>query len=197
MIKTLSRLPESAAQNAWLRERGFDAATTKSASRLEYPDPVATPPDEETTDFGEPGSDHQACIKDVDGRGVSTSTSPLEGKWDAELKKLETLREGWNGYDAPTPTRAAIDAARQYLQVVHREGLEPKRVEPSVMGGVGITHRQGSRKVYVEFYNNGTVHSLLSDGSGKMQTMPVRPSAEDVRRFVAKAKDYLNARDSS
>ncbi|MCI0748757.1 MAG: hypothetical protein L0Y58_25395 [Verrucomicrobia subdivision 3 bacterium] len=119
------------------------------------------------------------------------------GKWEFELNKFETLKEGWNGYDAPTPSQAAIGAARRYLQIAERESFEPKRVEPSVMGGVGITHRQGNRKVYLEFYNNETVHSLFADRSGKMQTMPVAPSVEDFRRLITKAKDYLNGRDSS
>jgi len=121
--------------------------------------------------------------------------SLTQGKWGAELKKLGTLRQGWNGYDAPAPAKVAIEMARQYLQIVKCWDFNPKRVEPSVMGGVGITHRQGSRKVYIEFYNDGTGHSLFSDSSGRMQTMSVTPGAGDFRRFVVKAKNYLSDRD--
>lgn len=177
--------------------QGIRTASTGTPSRGCHPNETVSPYEEEAADFGRPDTGDIALLENAYKWRGSPSTSPLQGEWEAELKRLETLRQGWNGYDAPTPTSAAIETARRYLQVVKREGFEPKRVEPSVMGGVGITHRQGNRKVYLELYNNGTGHSLFSDRSGKMHTIPVTPSAEDFRRFVAKAKDYLNGKDPS
>jgi hypothetical protein len=115
--------------------------------------------------------------------------------WEDEVAQLEKLKQGWNGYDATEPTRQSIERAKSYLHAATREGFDPKRVEASVMGGVGITHRQGNRKVYVEFYNNGTAHGLFSDRTGRMHTMSVAVGEDELRRFIARAKDYLNGRD--
>lgn len=115
-------------------------------------------------------------------------------RWVAELQKLEGLKVGWNGYGAPSPERMAIEVAKVYLQASGQEDFEPNRVEASVMGGVGITHRRGNRKVYVEFYNNGSAHSLLSERGANMQTMAINPVFEEFRRFVMRAKEYLNGR---
>jgi hypothetical protein len=117
-------------------------------------------------------------------------------EWEAELHKFENLKSGWNGYDAPPPNPAAIASASDYLCIAQQEGFQPHRIEPSVMGGIGVTHRQDNRKVYVEFYNHGAVHSLFSERSGKMHTMPVIPDDEQIRCFIVKAKEYLDGRDS-
>src|SRR5262249_25122006 len=118
-----------------------------------------------------------------------------EKDWEEELAQLEKVKQGWNGYDAPKPASQSIERAKSYLHTATRQGFEPKRVEPSVMGGVGITHRQGNRKVYVEFYNNGTAHGLFSDRTGRMHTMSVAVGEDELRRFIGQAKDYLNGRD--
>lgn len=185
MIETLTALPAFSASRAFFVLQGVGAASTNGTSRLG--DPAASV---------SPCEDDMAWQYDVHGGSASAFPSP-EGKWEDELQKLNRLKQGWNGYDAPKPIGAAIETVRSYLQVAKGEDFEPNRLEPSVMGGVGLTHRHGTRKVYVEFYNNGTVHSLFSERAGKMQTMPVGATAEDFRRFVTRAKEYLYGRDPS
>jgi hypothetical protein len=111
---------------------------------------------------------------------------------EIDLHGLESLKPGWNGYSAPPPDHKAIEAARRYLQIASEENLEPQRVEPSVMGGVGITHRKEAKKVYVEFYNDGTIHSLFSERAANMQTLPVNSDPEQLRRLLVKARGYLD-----
>jgi hypothetical protein len=113
-------------------------------------------------------------------------------KWFAKLESLTRLKEGWDSYSAPAPRQESIDAAGSYLSVLELLGWEPTRVEASVMGGVGVTHRQGDRKVYIEFYNDGRVHALLSDRTPKMETCPVGSDVASYYRFVTKAREYLN-----
>src|SRR5947209_8668635 len=143
MIDTLPTIPASFTRRVLFVLQGIGAESTDKALRLIEPS-VGEPSEEETADFGQSDLDDPASLMDIYGRAGSTSTPPFRSKWEAELRKLEMLRQGWNGYDAPIPTTAAIEKAGWYLQVVTREGFEPKRVEPSVMGGVGITHRQGN-----------------------------------------------------
>jgi hypothetical protein len=115
--------------------------------------------------------------------------------WFAKLRKMAALQEGWDSYSAPKPSRDAVAAANLYLTTLDLLAWEPARVEPSAMGGVGITHRQDARKVYVEFSNNGTVHALFSDRADrtpKMETTPVTPTVPSFYHFIRKAREYLN-----
>jgi hypothetical protein len=113
-------------------------------------------------------------------------------KWFARLQEIAHLTDGWDSYDAPRPGPDAIAAAHLYLTTLKQLDWEPTRVAPSAMGGVGVTHRQGSPKVYVEFYNNGTVHALFSDRTPKMETRPVEANVAAYYRFIRKAREYLN-----
>lgn len=113
-------------------------------------------------------------------------------KWFAKLGQLASLKDGWDSYEAPAPHRVAIDNARLYLSTLRLFLLEPTRVESSVMGGVGITHRVAKRKVYIEFYNNGGVHALFSDGTSRMQTTPVGAEIQSYYRFIGRAREHLN-----
>ena len=62
------------------------------------------------------------------------------------------------------------------------------------MGGVGITHRSGVRKVYVEFYNDGRVYALYSDRTlAGIRTLAVDASLASYHGFIAKAREYLHA----
>lgn len=113
-------------------------------------------------------------------------------RWSEKLEALPKLMDGWDSYDAPSPNATAIGTARIYLAAVEKAGFEPTRIEPSVMGGVGITHRQGNRKVYVEFYNDGKVHALFSDRTPAMRTRPVATDTESCKGFIEEAREYLN-----
>lgn len=177
-------------------ERMGAAASTARVSCFLAANPANASFENESSILGEPnGEDVIAWQEDIS-KGSESASRPWSD-WEAELNRMESLKQGWNGYEAPAPTTAAIGAARHYLRTVCREGFEPNRVEPSVMGGVGITHRHGNRKVYLEFYNDGTVHSLFSDRSGKMKTMPVPATGDAFQRLTATAKDYLDGRDSA
>jgi hypothetical protein len=127
------------------------------------------------------------------GAKAGSALQPAEGLWETELKTLAALQPGWNGYSAPAPGSKAIAAAKLYLQAIRTESFEPHRLEASAMGGVGVTHRKGNRKVYVEFYNDGRIHALFSEQAANMQTCPVGPSLDDFRRFIVKAQGYLDA----
>jgi hypothetical protein len=114
-------------------------------------------------------------------------------RWFQKLQVVAQLSDGWDSYKAPAPAATAVAAARQYLGILALLNREPTRVAASAMGGVGITHRQGSRKVYVEFYNNGTAHALFSDrDSREMRTAQVGTDLTSYYRLISKARAYLD-----
>ncbi|HUG94014.1 MAG TPA: hypothetical protein VML55_24500 [Planctomycetaceae bacterium] len=114
------------------------------------------------------------------------------GQWLVRLEELRSLAQGWDSYSADPPSQDAIARTEQFLSVLQASGLQPTRIDASVMGGVGITHRKGRRKVYVEFYNDGRVHALFSDRTPNMFTTPVDATPESYAELIAKAREYLD-----
>lgn len=118
-----------------------------------------------------------------------------DDKWAEFSEKLDSfarLLTGWDGYTAPAPDRVAVNGARKFLEVAQRINFAPDRVKPSVVGGIGITFRKVSRKCYVEFYNNGTVYALFSDGESEPLAHQIRPLLSEYEAVLKDARDYLN-----
>jgi hypothetical protein len=116
--------------------------------------------------------------------------------WNAIFEKLESfskLRTGWDGYSARAPEKAAILSAKLFLSQLTESGRVPDRIKPSVVGGIGITFRSNQRKCYVEFYNNGTVYALFSDGQTEPETCQVPPTAQNYKVLIKAIQGYLNA----
>jgi hypothetical protein len=106
--------------------------------------------------------------------------------------ELGRLKKGWNSYSAPAPTPAAIGNAKTLLTLASVAGIIPERIEPSAMGGVGVTFTVGSREVAVEFYNAGNAHALFSDNETEaLDTAPVALGVEGYNRLLQQVRRYL------
>jgi hypothetical protein len=119
-----------------------------------------------------------------------------DSKWRAllgRLRSLVNLADGWDSYRAPAPQSDAISHAECFLNQLSRADVLPSRLSPSVVGGIGVTFREGQRKSYVEFYNNGTVYALFSDGESEPTTQQVEPTENGYARLLAEIRNYLNA----
>ncbi len=107
--------------------------------------------------------------------------------------KLGELQNGWNSYTARAPTAVAISNAKTLLTMASVAGNIPERIEPSAMGGVGVTFTAGNREVTVEFYNSGSAHALFSDNAKEtLDTAPVVPRVDDYRRLLQDIRGYLH-----
>lgn len=115
------------------------------------------------------------------------------GTFADQLDAIAGLQPGWNGYTAPAPEGRAVDNARAVLDAAMEAGFPPTRVGPSVMGGAALIFRREQRKVFVEFYNNGTVYAMFSDGRGMpSRCSPLSLAPDDLARFFAEACDFLD-----
>jgi hypothetical protein len=112
--------------------------------------------------------------------------------WQAKFIQLSRLRDGWNGYTAPAPSKKAIDTAHSFVDTLIKEKYEPKRLTPSAVGGVAVTQRNGNKKVYVEFFNDGTVFALFSDGSSEPISKEVIPGYQSFKALVKEMREYLD-----
>jgi hypothetical protein len=134
-------------------------------------------------------------VRDETNQDQTAATSWSADGFAQLFQKLDSFRHlkvGWNGYAADPPNEAAVSMAKSFLGLAKRQGELPSRIAPSAAGGVGITQRTGARKVYVEFYNDGTVHALYSDGKSEPEVQPIDPTERGFRRLVAKTRAYLN-----
>ena len=114
--------------------------------------------------------------------------------WVEKTAEFARLHDGWDGARAPAPSSQAISSALLCLSVMAHAGVEPARVAPARVGGVGLTLRNGGRKVYVEFSNHGSAHALFADDTTEdiLKTCPVPIHAHGLRTFIADANEYLN-----
>jgi|SRR5271166_2897154 len=113
-------------------------------------------------------------------------------KWQQKVDSLAALADGWNGYDAPAPSKLARETAKRFLSQLGQRA-EPARVAPSAEGGVGVTHRAGPRRVYVEFFNDGEVCALFSDDASSPVSKSVSPDFPGFKNLIDEIRNYLNA----
>jgi hypothetical protein len=111
--------------------------------------------------------------------------------------RLVGLKKGWNSYSAPAPSSATIGNAKTLLTLAFAAGIIPERIEPSAMGGAGVTFTAGGREITVEFYNAGNAHALFSDNRTEtLDTAPVALSVEGYNRLLQQVRRYLYSHDT-
>lgn len=125
---------------------------------------------------------------------VTYETSSDEmNQLQTKLSKMDSLPAGWDGYSAPAPSKTAVLIAKDLVKTFCREDFVPKRVSPSAVGGVGITHKRKARKIYIEIYNNGEVYALFSDGVSEPDVKPIELDEQSLMRLVSVMRVYLDA----
>ena len=133
------------------------------------------------------------AIADLAVEHPTTDNATRLGNMLAELDSLKDLQDGWNSYSAPAPYSVAIENAKAMVIEAYKLGTDPERVEPSAMGGVGVTFWAGNnREAAIEFYNDGTAHALLSDdATGDMHTQAVPTDRDEYRGIISEIRKYL------
>ena len=107
-------------------------------------------------------------------------------------QEMGILPDNWNGRKSPAPTPGAITSAALLVHMMIDRNLEPTRLAPSAVGGVGVTRRLGERLVYVECYNHGKVYAIFSDDQSEGETHRVRPDRIGVEQFLGLMEAYLD-----
>lgn len=118
--------------------------------------------------------------------------SPDMLAFEQRVNDFRNLAAGWNGYSAPRPSEGAIITTQNLIEHLLDDNMKPKRVDPSVIGGVGVTHRSQNRKVFVEIFNNGRVYALFSDGVSDPLTKEVVPGYASFKALAQEMRDYLD-----
>jgi hypothetical protein len=135
-------------------------------------------------------------LSDVTARALRRESRAYP-EWDALFNSLiacSSLADGWDSYRAPAPSRLAIENAKALLEQARGFGVMPVHVEPSAMGGIGVTFTAGGREVVIEFYNKGSAHALFADDTaGEMHTQAVPVDMDGLRGVIREVRKHLNA----
>lgn len=101
------------------------------------------------------------------------------------IESFSALAKGWDGYKAPPPVSLALQVSRDVVEAAWHAGLEPNRISPSAVGGVGFTFIKEEREVYVEVYNrDGRVFAVYEDGNDNSEA-DIRPIGISTPELVA------------
>ena len=83
--------------------------------------------------------------------------------------------------------------AENFLAQLLSMNIEPSRLAPSAVGGVGLTRRKNDRRVYVEFFNNGKIYALFSDGVTEPISREIPAGRQGFLKLIGDMGTYLDA----
>jgi len=81
----------------------------------------------------------------------------------SRVENFANLNRGWNSYSAPPPNEMARETAKALLMSLSYNNLVPQHVNPSVVGGIGVTFIGGDKEVFIEITNENKVFLVLTD----------------------------------
>lgn len=121
---------------------------------------------------------------------ASFTAGPID-KWTARLEGFATLKKGWDSYRAEPPAKNMLIAAGGFLDILRDAGMEPSKMNPSVVGGVGFTFRHGQRSVYIEFRNTGNIHAAFIGTVPEPDVVKVAKNRRGYAAILDKVKKHL------
>lgn len=133
----------------------------------------------ESSAFGEPVVAFDWPV--IDAKTVAGNTVPLERgpstRWDREWDYLSSLKPDWDTYGADAPSERAIETAKSFLDELGENNPDPSRIAPSAEGGVAVTFASGTRTYMIEFFNDGDISTVWSDGRGRVDAEEIMVEA--------------------
>ncbi len=96
----------------------------------------------------------------------------------AAILSLSQLPDGWDSYDAPPPSDAAIASALKLLGGLTSLGLLPDRSVPTADGGVGLLFDSGQKHAYIEVSNESEFSVGVYSKSSALDVSELSPSCD-------------------
>ena len=79
-----------------------------------------------------------------------------------KIDSYSSLEKGWDSYRADPPNELSRNNAKKFLELCIKLDFIPYRVCPTAMGGMAMTWKENSEKVFMEFYNTGKIYYLAA-----------------------------------
>lgn len=112
----------------------------------------------------------------------------LQNIQDDLIKQLDSLNQGWDGYNADPPSQTAISQARLFFSLSKRKEA---KIKPSVVGGIGITFKNNNKKCYVEFGNCGSVCVMFTEPEKEPCIFSINISVKDFKNLINDIDEFL------
>ncbi len=104
------------------------------------------------------------------------------------INQLDALNKGWDGYTADPPSQTAISQARLFFSLAKRTDV---KIKPSIVGGIGVTFKNDTKKCYVEFGNSGYVYAMFMEAEQEPAIFSVNVSVKDFKQLINDVQDFL------
>ena len=127
-----------------------------------------------------------AVRHDMDERSVQTQEQEA-----ATIDALMDLQAGWDGYEAPAPNRLAAALAKSAIRIMGAAGITVNRIVPAGEGGVALCFIHGEKYADIEFLNEGTIFSALSDGDAYHKIVQVRATDDELKKATQRIGEFL------
>lgn len=94
---------------------------------------------------------------------ILTANAQPAGRSLGAIAKLKQLVDGWDGDDAPAPSRLAIENALLIVEALESRAVPNVKISADVGGGVMVTvaHRLAGQYAAVACDNEGDTHLIL------------------------------------
>jgi hypothetical protein len=109
-----------------------------------------------------------------------------------ELKRLGTLQNGWDSYNAEAPTEKAFYWTRETLNIMHSNGFFDGKVVPSAEGGLAITFRRGEKYSDIEFLNSGEILAVTHETGQRPNVWTVPCDEDGIQKTLENISYFLN-----
>jgi hypothetical protein len=111
-----------------------------------------------------------------------------------QLEGLNSLAEGWDGYNAPKPSRQAIEEAQAILEGLQQELVKPYWISASADGGVAFSFASpGNQRAQIEILNNGErfAHLYDLDGNSHIEDWTENPEGKTLRALLEPILEHV------
>lgn len=93
------------------------------------------------------------------------------------IRKIEELKDGWNGEGSKTPSRTALYNTNIVVESLHLFNLKPHNIVPSADDGITLTFYKGERGAIIDCYNDATIVVQIYEGD---RTIDLKSITDDV-----------------
>jgi hypothetical protein len=98
----------------------------------------------------------------------------------SKLKKLGSLKKGWDSYDAEPPSALACALANKVLDALMENGISAERLIPTSDGSLLLKHRVGTGLATWEIDNDGEIGVMIEvDGFDPSFHSPSKASIQE------------------
>lgn len=96
------------------------------------------------------GQELKDAVADLLRKGLASSPTPAApqwSQWESRVASFRNVGDAWAAGKAAAPNEQAILNSDSFLKSLQRADFPPRQIGASVVGGIGFTFRNGSRKV--------------------------------------------------